>query len=128
MTLEILVAEDNESNQMLMVDMLDVLGHKATVGASGAETLALFKAANFDLVLMDCGMPDMDGFATTRALREYENSQGSEPIAVVALTGNVEPGIEGNCAAAGMNDYLAKPFTLDELIKKLDKWTPNKNA
>ena len=51
MTLEILVAEDNESNQMLMVDMLDVLGHKATVGASGAETLALFKAANFDLVL-----------------------------------------------------------------------------
>jgi len=122
MTLKILVAEDNKANQMLMTDMLEILGHTATIGACGNEALSWFKSDVFDLVLMDCGMPGMDGFDATRALRSWEQEQGAAPTSVIALTGNIDPGIKQRCFEAGMNDYLAKPFTLNQLEKLLDRW------
>jgi|GEM_PF-2671963 len=113
--LRILLAEDNDVNQTVAVAMLESLGHQTTVTTNGHEALAAFQSNDFDLVLMDCRMPELDGYDATRAIRQWENQQNLIPTWIVALTANALEGDRGKCLAAGMNDYLSKPFTRERL-------------
>ena len=116
-----LVVEDNAVNQEMARAMLDMLGFEVITASNGQEGVNAF-AANPDLtlILMDCQMPVMDGLAAARAIRAAESAGHRVPI--VALTGNAMPGDREACVAAGMDDYLAKPFSLTALRATLDRW------
>jgi CheY-like chemotaxis protein/HPt (histidine-containing phosphotransfer) domain-containing protein len=119
----VLLAEDNPVNQEVAVGMLESLGCSVDAVADGQQALqAIFDHAAYDLVLMDCMMPVMDGYEATRAIRATEGRQGHIPI--VAITANVLEGDREQCLAAGMDDYLSKPFSLDELQAVLHRWLP----
>jgi hypothetical protein len=117
-----LVVEDNAVNQEMARAMLDMLGFNVTTASNGREgVLAAAADRDLELILMDCQMPVMDGLAAARAIRESETDGTRVPI--VALTGNAMPGDREACVAAGMDDYLAKPFSLTALKAMIDKWT-----
>jgi signal transduction histidine kinase/DNA-binding response OmpR family regulator len=113
--LSVLLVEDNMVNRTLALEMLQRLGCDAMHAGNGVEALDALDKQDFDVVLMDCQMPVMDGFIATRKLRERELAKKKEPTRVVALTANALAGDREACLAAGMNDYLAKPFTLAQL-------------
>jgi two-component system, sensor histidine kinase and response regulator len=113
--LSVLLVEDNMVNRTLALEMLQRLGCDAQHAGNGVEALDALEKQEFDVVLMDCQMPVMDGFIATRKLREREAAKKLEPVRVVALTANALAGDREACLAAGMNDYLAKPFTLAQL-------------
>ncbi len=117
-----LVVEDNLVNQEMARTMLDMMGFEVSTASNGQEGV-LAAAADPDLaiILMDCQMPVMDGLAAVRAIRAAEPA--GKRIPIVALTGNAMPGDREACMAAGMDDYLAKPFSLTALRATLDKWT-----
>jgi hypothetical protein len=121
-----LVVEDNAVNQEMARAMLDMLGFTVSTASNGREGVAAAAAdPHLNLILMDCQMPVMDGLAAARAIRELEGGperQGTR-VPIVALTGNAMPGDREACVAAGMDDYLAKPFSLAALKAMLDKWT-----
>lgn len=119
----VLVAEDNESNLIVAQAHLERLGLAAGIAANGRQALEMLAAEPFDLVLMDCQMPVLDGFAATRLLREREADSGRH-LPVVALTANAMQGDRERCLAAGMDDYLAKPFSGDEMFAVLQRWLP----
>jgi CheY-like chemotaxis protein len=122
-----LVVEDNAVNQEMARYMLDMLGFTVTTAANGHEgVMAAAADPNLSLILMDCQMPVMDGLAAARAIRDGEPSDRHVPI--VALTGNALPGDREACVAAGMDDYLAKPFSLTALRSVIDKWTGDASA
>jgi CheY-like chemotaxis protein len=99
--------------------MLSKLGCEVTVAAHGGEALGLLEDSTFDLVLMDCNMPVMDGYEASRRIRQ----SGRWPqLPIVALTANAMPEERERCRAAGMSDYLAKPFRREELITLIDHW------
>jgi CheY-like chemotaxis protein len=117
-----LVVEDNAVNQEMARAMLDMLGFHVTTASNGQEgVLAAAADPELNLILMDCQMPVMDGLAAARAIRASEAEGVRVPI--VALTGNAMPGDREACVAAGMDDYLAKPFSLTALRAMLDRWT-----
>jgi len=117
-----LVVEDNAVNQEMARAMLDMLGFHVTTASNGHEgVLAAAADPELDLILMDCQMPVMDGLAAARAIRESE-AEGTR-VPIVALTGNAMPGDREACVAAGMDDYLAKPFSLTALKTMIDRWT-----
>jgi len=118
----ILLVEDNPVNQEVTLGMLSVFGCRADVAGNGREALDAIAAGEYDLVLMDCQMPVMDGYAATRALRAREKETGGKHLTVVALTANALQGDSDFCFAAGMDDYLSKPFTLHGLGDMLSKW------
>ncbi len=123
--LSILVAEDNETNQMVICGLIDKLGHTAVVAENGLDAIALLEAAeggdeSFDLVLMDCEMPRLDGWATTGKIRSSEKLYSDIPI--VALTGHAVQESIDRCYASGMDDYLFKPVDLRQLKEKLVKF------
>jgi signal transduction histidine kinase/DNA-binding response OmpR family regulator len=113
--LSVLLVEDNMVNRTLALEMLQRLGCDAMHAGNGVEALDALDKQDFDVVLMDCQMPVMDGFIATRKLREREVAKKKEATRVVALTANALAGDREACLAAGMNDYLAKPFTLAQL-------------
>ncbi len=119
---KILLVEDNPLNQEVTLGMLSVLGCDADVAGNGQEGLDAIAARRYDLVLMDCQMPVMDGYAATRALRAREEESGGGHLPVVALTANVLSGDSDACLAAGMDGYLPKPFTIQKLGNVLSKW------
>lgn len=117
----ILLVEDNPVNQLVAKGMLAKLGCQVQVAAQGAEALELLEQETFDLVLMDCNMPVMDGYEASRRIRQ----SGRWPeLPIVALTANAMPEERERCRAAGMNDYLAKPFRREELLALIDHWVP----
>jgi signal transduction histidine kinase/CheY-like chemotaxis protein len=118
----ILLVEDNAVNQEVTVGMLSVLGCEADVAGNGREALDRLENGRYDLVLMDCQMPVMDGFTATRALRARETETGEPRVPVVALTANALAGDSESCADAGMDGYLSKPFTIRKLGDTLSKW------
>ena len=111
-----LVADDNPVNARIVVAMLTRLGWKADVASNGEQAVAAAQAKRYDVVLMDCQMPVMDGFDATRTIRE--NASTREQF-VVALTANAVTGDRERCLAAGMNDYLSKPLRAAELKRVL---------
>ena len=120
--LKVLVAEDNPVNQLVAEEMLIGLGCEAHLAADGKEAVSCFAAECFDLVLMDCQMPIMDGYEASRKIRTLETAQSLTPVPIVALTANAMKGARENALAAGMDDYLTKPFTIDALAHILSKW------
>ena len=115
----ILLVEDNPVNQLVARGMLSKLGCEVTVAAHGAEALDALEHSSFELVLMDCNMPVMDGYEASRQIRR----SGRWPdLPIVALTANAMPEERERCRAAGMSDYLAKPFRREELAALLDLW------
>ncbi|MBI3230478.1 MAG: response regulator, partial [Burkholderiales bacterium] len=119
----ILVAEDNRTNQMVAAGMLAMNGCKCEFAANGREAMEAARNNRFDLILMDCSMPEMDGYEATAHIRNYEESAGHR-TPIVAMTANTQRGDAEKCLAAGMDDYLAKPITLVELRQKLELWLP----
>ena len=117
----ILVAEDNRVNQTVAMRILEKAGHQVDVVANGREAVAALDDVVYDLVFMDCQMPDMDGFEATRAIRAGE-ARTPRHIPIVALTANAMQGDRERCLAAGMDDYIAKPVTTQTLAAALERW------
>ncbi|MGA2190757.1 MAG: response regulator, partial [Steroidobacteraceae bacterium] len=120
----VLLVEDNPVNQELALAMLTELGVEAVSAWSGEEALVKVAADIFDVVLMDCQMPKLDGYATTRRLREWERRTGRDRIPVIAVTANALNGDAARCFEAGMDRYLSKPFTIDLLHRILESCAP----
>ncbi|MFK8081279.1 MAG: response regulator [Granulosicoccus sp.] len=120
--LNILVVEDNAVNQEVALGMLEKIGFSAVVADNGQDGLERLAAESFDLVLMDCQMPVLDGYAATRALRERENLRKDDRLPVIALTANAMTGDAEKCLASGMDDYLSKPFEEHVLEEKIVFW------
>jgi len=113
--------EDNPVNQLVAKGMLGKLGCEVIVAGHGGEALDQLEQSEFDLVLMDCNMPVMDGYEASRQIRR----SGRWPqLPIVALTANAMSEERERCRAAGMSDYLAKPFRREELAALLDLWVP----
>jgi PAS domain S-box-containing protein len=119
----ILLAEDNLVNQKVAVRLLEKLSYRVDVVADGRAAVAAWQAGTFDLILMDCQMPQMDGYAATREIRKLED--GKRRIPIVALTAHAMKGDEEKCRAAGMDDYLTKPIDRIKLETCLDRRLPS---
>jgi CheY-like chemotaxis protein len=117
----VLVAEDNEINQMVAVDTLAVLGYQADVAADGLEALELAAAGPYQAILMDCQMPRLDGFEATREFRRREPADHHTPV--IAMTAGALAEDRQRCLDAGMDDYLTKPIDPAELRTALERWT-----
>ncbi|NJK61011.1 MAG: response regulator [Oscillatoriales cyanobacterium SM2_1_8] len=118
--LRILVAEDSPTNQKVILRQLSKLGHHADAVSNGLEAIAVLQAVPYDLVLMDCQMPELDGYDATVRLRQLPPPVGTLPI--VALTANASAEDRARCLAAGMNDYQSKPIRMEELQVCLQAW------
>ncbi len=117
----ILLAEDNAVMQSLALRQLNKLGFSADVVANGQEVLEAVQKRDYGLILMDCQMPDIDGFEATRAIRQEEKSTGKH-IPIIAMTASAMQGDRENCFAAGMDDYLSKPVEQRQLLAVLRRW------
>jgi len=116
----LLLTEDNAVNQKVAVAMLRKLGFQADLANNGLEAIEMVRAGDYDLVLMDCQMPEMDGFQATRAIREGED--GTRRLPILAMTANAMQGDRERCLEAGMDDYIAKPITIVDLRTALHRW------
>lgn len=120
--IHILLVEDNIINQKVAQMMIDKLGHKADVAANGLEAVRALGLIHYDLVLMDCQMPEMDGFEATTVIRNPESNVLNHTVPIIAMTANAMKGDREQCIEAGMDDYLSKPVKKDELAAILEKW------
>lgn len=114
-----MLVDDDPLNQFFGQELLAALGVKVEVASSGEKTLAKLGVKYYDLILMDVSMPDLDGYQTTQLIR---NTLGLRSLPIVALTAHAIAGERERCLAAGMNDYLAKPFSIQDLDSMLKKW------
>jgi two-component system, sensor histidine kinase and response regulator len=125
----VLLAEDNMINQKVALGQLQKLGYAADAVANGLEVLAALQRLSYDIILMDCHMPEMDGYEATQAIRKQEESLDQSrlpksPVHIIAITANAMQGDAEKCFAAGMNDYLSKPMGLPDLRAALERWQP----
>jgi signal transduction histidine kinase/AmiR/NasT family two-component response regulator/HPt (histidine-containing phosphotransfer) domain-containing protein len=122
----ILLAEDNDINQMLVLEILRIAEHECDCVANGWAAVAAFQTGRYDLVLMDCQMPEMDGYAATRAIRAWESTHPRETrarrIPIIALTAHALAGDREACLESGMDDYLSKPLDPAVLLALIDGW------
>jgi two-component system, sensor histidine kinase and response regulator len=120
----ILVAEDQDVNWMLIERLLARRGDRATHATDGRRLLEMLEAEPYDLVLMDCQMPILDGYDTAREIRRREAAEQRSPTPIIAMTANAMQGDRELCLAAGMDDYVAKPISRELLDEVLDRWLP----
>jgi diguanylate cyclase (GGDEF)-like protein len=121
---KILLAEDNKVNQEVAISMLISLGCKVDLAEDGIEALQACTRTEYDLILMDCHMPGMDGFEASEKIRQQERRQDRKSAPIIALTADVQKGIKDKCKAVGMNGYLSKPFKQEQLAALLQQWAP----
>jgi signal transduction histidine kinase/CheY-like chemotaxis protein/HPt (histidine-containing phosphotransfer) domain-containing protein len=121
--IHVLVVEDDALNQTIVCRLLSHAGYVSTAANDGAQALALLSQKNFDLVLMDWQMPDMDGLEVTRRMRSGEAGAWGKTVPIVALTANAFAEDRAACMAAGMNDFLTKPVLADRLMTAVQHWT-----
>ena len=118
----ILLVEDNPVNQKVALAMLKKLGFRTDVVANGLEAVKALQTVPYDLVLMDCQMPEMDGFEATRAIRQKESAASNPCIPIIAMTASAMQADRKKCLQAGMNDFIAKPVQSEELAVMLARW------
>jgi signal transduction histidine kinase/CheY-like chemotaxis protein len=118
----VLVAEDNSVNQTVATMILHKLGCETVIAKNGFEAIARLDDGNFDLILMDCEMPELDGFEAAKRIRQRPDAKGKIPI--IAATAQAMQGDRERCLAAGMNDYLSKPIRRNDLEEALTRWLP----
>ncbi|HEY9703080.1 MAG TPA: response regulator, partial [Allocoleopsis sp.] len=119
--IKILLAEDNLVNQKVALNQLKILGYKADTANNGQQALDKLEQVNYDIVLMDCQMPVLDGYQATEKLRQKEGN--SKHTVVIAMTANALKEDREKCLAAGMDDYISKPVNMQDLADMLTKWT-----
>jgi two-component system sensor histidine kinase/response regulator len=117
---KLLLVEDNEDNQRLAVRLLGKHGYECDVASNGLEAVERCRIMKYPMVLMDCLMPEMDGFQATAAIRKQENGARRTPI--IAITAHATAGVQASCLEAGMDDYLAKPINEAEMIRTIGRW------
>ena len=122
--IRVLVAEDNVVNQKVAIRMLERLGLRADVAANGRETVRMFELLPYDLIFMDCQMPEMDGYEATRKIRHRE--EPGRHVAIIAMTADAMAGCREQCIEAGMDDFIVKPVAMEGLFEVLQRWTPAK--
>jgi two-component system, sensor histidine kinase and response regulator len=119
----VLLAEDNQVNRRVAVKLLEKFGYPVHAVTNGHQALEAFETGDYDLILMDCQMPEMDGFEATMEIRRRETARGLPPIAIVAMTAHAMKGDRERCLAAGMDDYIAKPVKPETLEEVVARWT-----
>jgi len=120
-----LIVEDNPANQLVATAMLRRLGIRADQASDGLEAIEAVRRVPYDVVLMDCQMPGMDGYESARRIREAERAGGAaRRVSIIAMTANALKGERERCIEAGMDDYLAKPVRLTQLADALERWVP----
>ena len=124
----ILLAEDDLTNQLVTKSILLKFGYQVDVACNGKEALWFLKYNNYALVLMDCMMPVMNGYDTTKIIRDISSDVRDHTIPVIALTANTMHEDRVSCLASGMNDFLSKPLEFNELLSMLNKWLPYGSA
>lgn len=124
-TPQVLLVEDHEVNREVLQQLLHVAGCEVAVARNGKQAVDSVKKHNWDLVFMDCQMPELDGYEATRRIRLEQRSSVPAVLPIIALTAHVTVADKNKCLAAGMSDYLGKPCTLSELITVLKKWLPD---
>ncbi|MCW8877507.1 MAG: response regulator [Kangiellaceae bacterium] len=117
---KILVAEDDFANQRVASLFLKKLGYEVEIAENGHQAVELAESKPFQLILMDCQMPVMDGFEATKKIRASKGPNKDIPI--IALTANVVCGVNGDCLSAGMNDILNKPVQLEQMKSMIEQW------
>lgn len=120
----VLVVEDNRSNQKVAIGMLERLGCTAQIANNGREAVESLSRHDYDVILMDCHMPEMDGYETTAKIRSLDSDKSRTPI--IAMTANVQAGEHEKCLAVGMDDFLSKPLKLQKIKEALERWTESK--
>jgi len=124
----ILLVEDNLINQQVALGILQIQGYSVTVVNNGREALDAYAQGAFDLILMDCHMPEMDGFEATREIRGRERSSIGKRVPIIALTANAMAQDREECLSTGMDDHLSKPFSMQTMQDMLDRWMPQAAA
>ena len=122
--MRILIAEDSKVNQALACDYLEEAGAEVDTASDGREAVDKYLAESIDIILMDCQMPNVDGFEATRMIRQHESRMNRMPIPIIALTAQTLRDDRSNCLNAGMSDHLGKPYTQEEIIEISVKWCP----
>ncbi|MCP4713474.1 MAG: response regulator, partial [Deltaproteobacteria bacterium] len=123
-TVKLLIADDNPVNLQVALAMLKKLGYCADTAANGLEAVKALENIDYDLVLMDCQMPEMDGYEATRQIRSPESAVLNPGVPVIAMTANAMKGDREKCLEAGMDDYIAKPVKKDALAEVIERWAP----
>jgi CheY-like chemotaxis protein len=126
--LRVLLVDDIAINRYAGQVTLEKLGCVVTQANGGRESIELMRRGDFDVIIMDCQMPDVDGFAATRVQRLHEREQGLKRIPILAVTANAMPGDRERCLDAGMDDHLSKPIELGTLSRMLGRWAPKRGA
>lgn len=124
----LLLVEDNQINQKLGLILLRKMGYQVSLAKHGQEALEAYQHGQFDLILMDCEMPVMDGFSATHAIREWEQAQGRSRIPIIAMTANAMAGDRERCLAAGMDDYVSKPIKPESMQQAISQLLPHQDA
>ena len=124
----VLLVEDNEVNQMITMSMLKALDCEVELAKGGEEAVTRAGEQRFDLIFMDCHMPGTDGFTASRRIREHERSAGRERTPIIALTADVHDGVRERCQRAGMDDYISKPYSREDLARALTRWLPGRES
>jgi CheY-like chemotaxis protein len=119
----VLVAEDNPVNQKLAIRMLEKFNMSVDIAATGREVLGMLEKGAYELVFMDCQMPEMDGYEATARIRQSEQDSGKH-LPIIAMTANAMQGDREKCLSAGMDDYIAKPIRREAITEMLQKWAP----
>lgn len=123
--MDILLVEDNLLNQKVVIFNLKKYNYNVTAVTNGTDAIEKVKQHQFDLVLMDIMLPEMNGYEITEAIRKYENENGIEnPVPIIAITANTLDNDRDRCFKVGMNEYLSKPFTAAQLIEKIRIFIP----
>ncbi len=124
----ILVAEDNTVNQKVAACQLEKLGYRTDVVANGLEAVEAVARIDYALVLMDCQMPELDGFEAAAVIRKEERTQNRRRVPIIAITASAMKEDQQKCLDAEMDDYLSKPVRKEDLAGMLQKWVPTQPA